>query len=755
MTRTLAPVPTPTPTPTRIAACMLVAGLALPCSAQTINAAVNGNALTINGNATSFNNVPFRAVRDDAAKTITFYFKGDLKFAAANPVNFTVSNASYPVRFIVGNDADFKGGLNVIAGNAGGGAPGAGGQGAAASAGLNGDGIGAAPPGGNGGLGECYPFGGNDGDSGQPGFPNFGAAEARPGNEGTNGSNGTLGVNQSVIYGGGNGLGGPAGAGAPVKDREEMPGFAYVSGGAGGKEGFASGTNGEPGSDGARGPDQQPSNPGGVGGEPSNAFNPLKNELSTILIAGNGGGGGAGGGGGGPGNGGEGGTSGGGGGGGGSTYCEDGGKGGDGGTAGGGRAGGNSGAGGNGRPGGMGGGAIEFTALGKLTVSIGSFDASGQASTGARIPGTVGLPGTVGFNGGAGKPGQTVSSPAGDGGKGGNGGPGGMSGKGGDGGAGGLGTGGSGGTVFLSATEMNVAAVFDVRGGGNEAGLPRAESGRAIVSYNHAFAGALAASPSEDNGPLLTLPGLVPEAKQASPYVFGGPTLPYIAGLEGGAAVAGVIPGLKATTMVDPETLPPNTVGALWMLNTDVPGITYDKSKYRALLYLNYSPSADFQIFAMGVGGAQFGQALNTYGWANDPRFGGINGPQTIQALGDAVYVTLVPVAQQNQNLARVGGYFRNATNTSVELLIADSTTFGVGTSKMLTVQRKVCPGDFNNDGFVDDADFSVFVVGYNILDCADNAMPAGCPADINRDGFADDADFQVFVVGYDALVCS
>jgi hypothetical protein len=64
------------------------------------------------------------------------------------------------------------------------------------------------------------------------------------------------------------------------------------------------------------------------------------------------------------------------------------------------------------------------------------------------------------------------------------------------------------------------------------------------------------------------------------------------------------------------------------------------------------------------------------------------------------------------------------------------------------------CPGDLNNDALVDDADFTIFVVAYNLLDCADPAMTAGCPADLNSDGFVDDADFIVFVVAYNELVC-
>ena len=64
------------------------------------------------------------------------------------------------------------------------------------------------------------------------------------------------------------------------------------------------------------------------------------------------------------------------------------------------------------------------------------------------------------------------------------------------------------------------------------------------------------------------------------------------------------------------------------------------------------------------------------------------------------------------------------------------------------------CPADLNADGFVDDADFSVFAAAYNILDCADPMMAAGCPADLNLDGFVDDPDFSLFAVAYDVLLC-
>ena len=65
------------------------------------------------------------------------------------------------------------------------------------------------------------------------------------------------------------------------------------------------------------------------------------------------------------------------------------------------------------------------------------------------------------------------------------------------------------------------------------------------------------------------------------------------------------------------------------------------------------------------------------------------------------------------------------------------------------------CSSDLNGDGLVEDADFVIFVAAYNLLDCADPAMPFACPADLNGDGFVDDLDFLIFVSAYDALVCS
>ncbi len=64
------------------------------------------------------------------------------------------------------------------------------------------------------------------------------------------------------------------------------------------------------------------------------------------------------------------------------------------------------------------------------------------------------------------------------------------------------------------------------------------------------------------------------------------------------------------------------------------------------------------------------------------------------------------------------------------------------------------CPADLNGDGIVEDADFVIFVIAYNTLDCADPVMPAGCPADLNRDGIVEDSDFVIFVAAYNELLC-
>lgn len=67
---------------------------------------------------------------------------------------------------------------------------------------------------------------------------------------------------------------------------------------------------------------------------------------------------------------------------------------------------------------------------------------------------------------------------------------------------------------------------------------------------------------------------------------------------------------------------------------------------------------------------------------------------------------------------------------------------------------RGPCPADQNGDGFVDDADFVLFVQGYNLLYCADPEAVEKCPADLTNDGYVLDDDFSIFVVAYNELLC-
>jgi 6-phosphogluconolactonase (cycloisomerase 2 family) len=101
------------------------------------------------------------------------------------------------------------------------------------------------------------------------------------------------------------------------------------------------------------------------------------------------------------------------------------------------------------------------------------------------------------------------------------------------------------------------------------------------------------------------------------------------------------------------------------------------------------------------------------------------------------------------------GGIDRFNYNAGTDTWVYSSTVPTDSLGGFATYVPAICPADLTGEGFVDDSDFQVFVQAYNILDCADEAMPQGCPADFNLDGFVDDSDFQIFVIAYNELVCS
>lgn len=117
------------------------------------------------------------------------------------------------------------------------------------------------------------------------------------------------------------------------------------------------------------------------------------------------------------------------------------------------------------------------------------------------------------------------------------------------------------------------------------------------------------------------------------------------------------------------------------------------------------------------------------------------------------------------------GGNFKSDTNTTITsaalkaLASAGSeqtwTIVPKGSETRLGIDRDLdgvlngneslaCAGDLNADGQVDDADFQIFAVNYDVL----VVPPASMAADLNHDAQVDDADFQLFAVAYDALVC-
>ncbi|MFN9968530.1 MAG: hypothetical protein ACK58T_01410, partial [Phycisphaerae bacterium] len=104
-----------------------------------------------------------------------------------------------------------------------------------------------------------------------------------------------------------------------------------------------------------------------------------------------------------------------------------------------------------------------------------------------------------------------------------------------------------------------------------------------------------------------------------------------------------------------------------------------------------------------------------------------------------------------------IGGSITTLTSTTSQIVFGFtgyvSSNGGRATLK-LTIGAPPCVGDLNADAVVDDLDFQIVAIAYDILDCTDAARPVGCPSDLNRDGLVDDLDFQRFVLSYDAVIC-
>lgn len=93
-----------------------------------------------------------------------------------------------------------------------------------------------------------------------------------------------------------------------------------------------------------------------------------------------------------------------------------------------------------------------------------------------------------------------------------------------------------------------------------------------------------------------------------------------------------------------------------------------------------------------------------------------------------------------------------NVTNAEQRFRLRVGNSCGDAFSAPASV--RVCIGDLDCDGDVDDADFVIFAQAYNLLVCDDPQMPAGCPADFDLSSGVDDEDFILFARSYDDLLC-
>jgi hypothetical protein len=142
---------------------------------------------------------------------------------------------------------------------------------------------------------------------------------------------------------------------------------------------------------------------------------------------------------------------------------------------------------------------------------------------------------------------------------------------------------------------------------------------------------------------------------------------------------------------------------------------------------------------------------------------GSINGAQVRLADpvdGDLQFFQSDPGAEQPYSVSgilRPGAdytyvFFAQASNLTNACNGATQSFLGTYSLNATFTSLAPCPGDLNHDRVVDDADFTIFVVAYNALQCP--APPASCDADLNGDGFVDDADFVLFAAAYNALIC-
>lgn len=156
--------------------------------------------------------------------------------------------------------------------------------------------------------------------------------------------------------------------------------------------------------------------------------------------------------------------------------------------------------------------------------------------------------------------------------------------------------------------------------------------------------------------------------------------------------------------------------------------------------------SCNCNFFRGGMDEVRFWNGLRTPQQIQNHRFDPI-APNDPQATALRYYFRFDDLAGLTTRNHAVGANAANASFTIANTSTAQSPW-------AVAIPCRNCASDLNADGVVDDLDFQVFVVQYDLLDCFDPIMSAGCVGDINNDLVVDDLDFQMFTVAYDALVC-
>ncbi len=112
-----------------------------------------------------------------------------------------------------------------------------------------------------------------------------------------------------------------------------------------------------------------------------------------------------------------------------------------------------------------------------------------------------------------------------------------------------------------------------------------------------------------------------------------------------------------------------------------------------------------------------------------------------------------------------------NGVNSEIDALFADPNigaggelyaggefsitgSFAVGSIGLCSCPVPAC-ADFDRNGFVDDADFALFVPAYDEMLCPAARAGEGCVGDFNNDRIVDDLDFVVFTVQYATGFCA